>query len=209
MGTSPASEPSGERLISNPQESYGDRFHDHLLEQYKLYVDSAQKVSEKRISASNYLLTVSSTILTLFGIAATQLTGAWLLIIPVAGLLVSFAWFSMVASYKNLNSAKFKVIHELEKELPAALFAYEWHHCEQGQGKAYTPITHVERWIPLIFAAVFLILGGYAISRSPQPEQPKPVAITGTVDVNVKAPMQIELKQNPPPSPPQKRQPKR
>ena len=55
----PEREPSQNPLIRNAEELYGDRFRDHLLEQYKLYVDSAQKASEKRISASNYLLTVS------------------------------------------------------------------------------------------------------------------------------------------------------
>ena len=43
-----------DQLISNPKETYGERFQDHLLEQYKIYVDSSQKVSEKRISTGNY-----------------------------------------------------------------------------------------------------------------------------------------------------------
>jgi len=178
------------QLIRNAQDVYGDRFRDHLLEQYKLYVDSAQKVSEKRISASNYLLTVSSSLLTLFGIVATQIAGTWLIIIPFAGLLVSFAWFSMVRSYKDLNSAKFKVIHELEEHLPAALFAYEWHHCEHGKGKAYRPITHTERWIPGIFALVYIGLAVLVvIGISPHKETPKTEIVSGTVDVNVKPPV--------------------
>src|SRR5450755_3976692 len=165
---------TGERLISNEEAAYGPKFQDHLLEQYKLYVDSAQKVSEKRISASNYLLTVSSSLLTLFGVIATQTSGTWLIIIPFAGLLVSFAWFSMVASYKDLNTAKFKVIHELEQHLPAALFAYEWHYCDQGKGKSYTPTTHVERWIPGIFALVYVALSILVMAGvSPKKEDPK------------------------------------
>ena len=118
MGSSNHGHPHNQ-LIRNAEDIYGDRFRDHLLEQYKLYVESAQKVSEKRISASNYLLTVSSSsLLTLFGIVVTQMTGTWLIIIPIAGLLVSLAWYSMVRSYKDLNSAKFKVIHELEETSP-------------------------------------------------------------------------------------------
>lgn len=179
-----------DQLIRNAEAVYGDRFHDHLLEQYKLYVESAQKVSEKRISASNYLLTVSSSLLTLFGIVVTQMTGMWLIIIPIAGLLVSLAWYSMVRSYKDLNSAKFKVIHELESHLPAAVFAYEWHHCEHGRGKAYTPITHTERWIPGIFALVYIGLAVLIMAGiSPKKETPKAQVISGTVDVNVKPPV--------------------
>src|SRR5262245_14802363 len=71
--------PAPDQLIGNPEGTYGARFHDHLLEQYKLYVESAQKVSEKRITTGNYLLTVNSSLLTVFGIATGQhIGGAWL-----------------------------------------------------------------------------------------------------------------------------------
>ena len=154
-----------QQLLSNPKEVYGERFQEHLLEQYKLFVDSSLKVSEKRISTGNYLLTVSSSLMTIFGIASTlRVGGRWLSIIPVAGLLVSLTWYSLIRAYKNLNTAKFKVIHELEDYLPVALFRYEWHSCELGQGKAYRPITHLERWIPLIFAIVYVALTFYSLS---------------------------------------------
>lgn len=152
------------KLISRAKESYGEHFEEHLLEQYKLYVDSSQKVSDKRITTGNYLLAVNSSLLTVFGIAAMLHTDAlWLVVIPVAGLVVCYAWFSLVVSYKNLNTAKFRVIHELEDYLPAALFRYEWHCCEMGTGKAYKPVTHHERWIPLILAAVYLGLAGFIL----------------------------------------------
>jgi hypothetical protein len=129
--------------------------------------------------------------MTVFGIASSRDdAGPWLAIIPVAGLLVSFAWFSIIKAYKDLNTAKFKVIHELENYLPMALFKYEWHSCELGKGKAYKPITHLERWIPLIFAGVYLVLTVFAfIPRVHEAKTATPVAVTGTVDVNVKAPM--------------------
>lgn len=181
---------SQDPLIRNAKTVYGDQFHAHLLEQYKLYVDSAQKVSEKRISASNYLLTVSSSLLTLFGIVVTQVTGTWLIMIPIAGLLVTLAWYWTVRSYKDLNSAKFKVIHELEEHLPAALFAYEWHHCEQGKGNAYKPITHIERWIPGIFALVYIGLAVLlAFGISPKKETPKSEVVSGSLDINIKPPV--------------------
>ena len=182
---------SPDALVSNSKDSYGEQFQQHLLEQYKLYVESAQKVSEKRISTGNYLLTVCSTLLTVFGIASTlHIAGIWLVIIPIAGCLVSLTWFSLVISYKDLNTAKFKVIHELEDYLPAALFRYEWHSCEQGQGKAYKPITHLERWIPLTFGGVFLVLSGFTLFSQPSEKHadPQPVLVSGSVDVNIKTP---------------------
>jgi hypothetical protein len=195
-----------DQLISNPRETYGERFQEDLLEQYKLYVDSAQKVSEKRISTGNYLLTVCSTLLTVFGIAATlRVLGAWHVVIPIAGFLVSVTWFSLVMSYRDLNTAKFKVIHELENYLPAGLFRYEWHTCEHGRGKAYKPITHLERWIPLIFAVVYLVLGAYTVFPHPSSEkQPevRPVSVTGAVDVNIKSGAPVRSQGQPATAPP-------
>lgn len=49
-----------EPLITCSEASYGERFHDHLLEQYKLYVESARHVSDRRESANNYFLTINS-----------------------------------------------------------------------------------------------------------------------------------------------------
>jgi hypothetical protein len=177
-----------DQLISNAKETYGERFQEDLFQQYKLYVESAEKVSEKRISTGNYLLTVSSSLLTVFAIASSQqVSGAWLVMIPIAGLLVSLAWFSLIKAYRDLNTAKFKVIHELENHLPVALFRYEWHSCERGKGKAYKPITHLERLIPVVFAVVYFVLAGYAVfPRVPKKRDAPPVSISGTVDVNIK-----------------------
>lgn len=210
MGIAPSPDPSERLLPQSPQE-YGERFQDHLLEQYKMYVESSQKVSEKRISTGNYLLTVNSSLLTLFGVASTNRDiGGWLALIPVAGLLVSLTWYSLVESYKNLNTAKFKVIHEMEDRLPAALFRYEWHRCEQGQGRAYRPITHLERWIPLIFGVVFLALGVYSFFRAPtETDIPKPMSVNGSLDVTVKSPVVVEGIPAPSQPPQQKRSPKR
>ena len=74
----------------------------------------------------------------------------WNVVIPVARLLVCLVWYSLVKSYKDLNTAKFQVIHELEEHLPVALFRYEWHVCDHGKGRKYRPLTHSERFIPLL-----------------------------------------------------------
>ena len=41
--------------------------------------------------------------------------------IPGTGLIVCFIWYSLVDFSKDLNTAKFAVIHELENQLPVAL----------------------------------------------------------------------------------------
>ncbi len=78
---------------------------------------------------------------------------AWHLLVPFAGILVCMAWLSLVENYRNLNSVKFKVIHELENQLPASLYAYEWQLLEQGEGNVYKPVTRIEQRILYSFLA--------------------------------------------------------
>lgn len=149
----------GPQLIRHTQESYGDSFKVDLFEQYKLYVESAEKNSERRISANNYLLTVNAFLVTLYSLlAASQYKSWWTVLVPVAGILVSFTWHQIITSYRDLNTVKFKVIHELETHMPAALYKYEWQKAEAGRGKAYHPLSHLERWIPIVFMVLYVLL---------------------------------------------------
>jgi len=92
---------------------------------------------------------------------------AWVFVVPAAGVLVCITWLVLIRSYRNLNTAKFKVIHELEEHLPAALFDREWNHAQRGEGKAYKPLTHIEPYIPLVFAALYFTLAVYALAAAP------------------------------------------
>ena len=128
-----------------------------MLEQYKLFVETSQHTSDKRQNANNYLLTLNSSLVTLF-VALLSAFGhhRWNALIPATGLIVCFIWWSLVDSYKDLNTAKFAVIHELENQLPVALFRHEWFVCGNNRMKEdkpvedrYVPLTHLERWIPV------------------------------------------------------------
>jgi hypothetical protein len=159
------------KLQSRTPEEYGEKYQDHLLEQYKLFVETSQHTSDKRQNANNYLLTLNSSLITLF-VAFLSIFGhhRWNALIPGTGLIVCFIWWSLVDSYKDLNTAKFAVIHELENQLPVALFRHEWFVCGHNQkekdkqlGDRYIPLTHLERWIPVAFAALYLVLGSYVL----------------------------------------------
>lgn len=166
------------KLQSQTPEAYGDRYRDHLLEQYKLFVESSQRLSERRQQANNYLLTLNSSLVTLFAFALSSFSPhRWNAIIPLTGIFVCFIWYSLVDSFKDLNTAKFKVIHELEGQLPIALFRHEWHVCDYGKGKKnYVPLTHLERWVPVAFAVLYIVLAAYALAVPPWPnaETPNP-----------------------------------
>jgi hypothetical protein len=89
-----AGEPPSQ-LIRQIKESYGESFRADLFEQYKLYVESAEKISDRRVSSNNYLLTVSAFLVTLYGLLiASQYRSYWTILVPLAGTLVSLTWVS-------------------------------------------------------------------------------------------------------------------
>jgi len=158
------SDTSNPQLIRQTKESYGDTFKADLFEQYKLYVESAEKISERRVSANNYLLTVNAFLVTLYGlVAASRFNTIWMILVPVAGFLVALTWHRIITSYRDLNTVKFKVVHELEQQMPAALYDYEWHKAGEGRGKAYHPLSHLERWVPIIFMVLYVLLAILAV----------------------------------------------
>ena len=115
------------RVFPQPaKESYGDTFGSDLLEQYKLYVQSAENVSARRVASNRYLLTLNAALVALYGVQSANFgQGYWTLLIPVIGIPVSLLWYLIIKSHADLNRIKFKVIHELEQHLPAALYKYD------------------------------------------------------------------------------------
>jgi hypothetical protein len=154
-------------LWRTPIEDYGPSYRDHVLEQYRLYVELADRISQRRAAANNYLLTVNAFLVTLYGLADAMAglswRAAWVYAVPVAGIAVCFSWLAILRSYRAINRAKFEVIHELERELPAIAYAREWEHAEHGRGRAYWPLSHVERLVPVIFVALYALLAAAAL----------------------------------------------
>ena len=147
------------KLFNYTRDSYGDSFTTDLLEQYKLYVQSAENVSARRLASTRYLLTLNTALIALYGFLLANLDqGYWSLPIPVIGILVSLLWYLIIKSHADLNEVKFKVIHEMEGHLPVAMYAYEWKLAGEGKGKAYRAVTKIERWIPFLFVGLHAIL---------------------------------------------------
>ena len=137
--------------------TYEGSFKADLLEQYKLYVQSAESVSVRRVASSRYLLTLNVALVALYGFQSANFGQTyWTLLVPLLGIPVSLLWHQIIKSHRDLNAVKFGIIHELERHLPAALFYYEWQIAGEGKGKSYYPVTHIEKWIPFAFVALHL-----------------------------------------------------
>lgn len=148
-----------ESAIHQTGDVYGGCFREDLLEQYKLYVQSAENVSARRVGSSQYLLTLNAALLALYGLQSASFgQGYWTLLVPVIGLPLSVLWYLIIKSHADLNRIKFDVIHELEEHLPAAMYRHEWRLADGGRGKTYRAVTAVERWIPILFGVLHVVL---------------------------------------------------
>ena len=154
-------------LFRCAKETYDGSFNADLLEQYKLYVQSAENVSARRVASSRYLLTLNAALVALYGIQSSNPgPGWWTMLVPILGVLVSVLWHRIIKSHRDLNAVKFEIIHEIEQWLPASLYAYEWRLAEEGRGKIYRSVTDIERWIPLAFLGLHIVLAGSVLHGS-------------------------------------------
>ena len=87
-----------------------------------------------------------------------------LVVVGVFGVLLAGSWFSVIRSYKQLNSAKFRVLHELEQHLAFQFFIREWDPQSKGKkSNRYWKLTNVESSLPVLFGALFAVLVAYAL----------------------------------------------
>ncbi|MFD9634736.1 RipA family octameric membrane protein [Streptomyces violascens] len=139
-------------------------YHAAVFEQYKLCVEMADRVSARRNLANTFFLTLHSGLVAFLGAWLSQSQhGKLSVLLLLSGLLVLVAlctaWWFTLSSYRQLNDGKFQVIGALEERLPARAFhRAEWEALGRGRDwRAYLPLTHVERWIPVIFASTYLL----------------------------------------------------
>lgn len=153
-------------LFSKNEKDYGNDYRAHLFEQYKLYVESVEKTSDRRQHANNYFITINTALISLIGLSFQikffeNLAGIKSVLALLGIIICIFFWF-LIRSYKQLNTGKFAVIHEIEKNLPLALYKYEWEVLGEGKdNKKYYPFSHVELLIPWVFGILYALLGLY------------------------------------------------
>lgn len=156
-----------DKLIVNDKASYGESYEAHSLEIYKLYVQMADNISVRRQSANSFFLAVNTAIIGVVGYVGGT-SGKWNWIISLAGMVLCYAWYRLIRSYKDINSGKFKVVHEIEKELPLSPYEAEWEALGRGKDpKLYLPFTRIEILVPGIFGALHAIVLLLSISWDP------------------------------------------
>ena len=158
------------------------------IEQYKLFVQSAENVSDRRVSINRYQTSLNLGVVALHGLAPSIIPHPLLpFLIAGAGIAMTTNWFLTLQSFRQTNRAKFIIIHSMERELPREIFreerklvregatrprrrgtnfcsrAWSWLDGHYRRLKGYRGAISFERPIPVIFGALHLAAVVYAI----------------------------------------------
>ncbi len=155
------------------QESDGDKinlFNDNiktidnaLLEQYKLYVGTANQTSTTRVQANTFFLTLN-TLLVGFIVSMTQFVKQpavplWMLFVCMIGIFLTLTWFVLIRTYRDLNSARFQILQEIETKLPANIYRREWQIAlDERPKRIYIRQTTIEQMVPYAFGVLYIML---------------------------------------------------
>ena len=153
-----------EELLAVTEAQYGDQYRNDFMTLYRDFVNSASQVSDRRHQANTFFSSINTVLLMATGLVPREVAEVlevttahmeldWqFAIVAVAGCLLCWIWRKMIAAYRDLNSAKFKVINEIEQHLPLAAYDAEWKHFKAAQGNT---LTSVEQRVPLMFMAAY------------------------------------------------------
>lgn len=147
------------KKIDINNETYSHQY----FEQYKLYLQSIEKISDRRGEANKYFITINTGIISVFALLVSPINNkiiqpVSLSLILILGIIISIIFWFLINSYKQLNTGKFKLIHDIEKKLPLKLYSEEWKNLSEGKDKnIYLPFSHVEKIVPIIFGTMYSI----------------------------------------------------
>lgn len=119
-------------------------------------VEMANGVSQRRDTMNNLFVTLNIAVIA----AVSWMWDVKTVFLCVAGLVICVVWLLYINNFKRLNTAKFRVIYDLEERLGVNPFKDEWDILKKT--KRYLEGTKLERILPIAFAlgyaVVFVIL---------------------------------------------------
>ena len=118
------------------------------LEQYKIFIESTEKNSDRRINQNNIYLTINLAFVSY--ICTQNLDFKHNLVVLIVGLIICAIWFLTIVNYSKRNKVKFDIINESEY---GKLYKEEWKRIS-----ILTPLTLYEKISSGIFALLYIAL---------------------------------------------------
>lgn len=152
-----------------------------LTEVYKLHVNIANEVSNRRAGVNRLYILILSGIM--FGMGAILRSDAGSLLnklmgqngfsimiafVGIFGVILCAIWRVSIESYLNANSVRYEVLRELEKKLDFQFYGEEWEKLNPLQRDySYRKLARIELYTPTLFLILFaplFIFGVYLAS---------------------------------------------
>lgn len=118
------------------------------FEQYKLFIDSAEKNSDKRITQNNIYLTINLAFISYISTQNFDIKQSIIMIF--IGILICLIWFFTINNYSKRNKVKFEIINESEY---GKLYKEEWKRIS-----ILTSLTVYEKISSFIFIILYIAL---------------------------------------------------
>lgn len=145
------------------EEEYGRTYKEHILEIYKIYVEMADRISQRRMNTNVFFVSANTFLFTVISLFS-EWSNIILAFVIIIGIVLSIAWYYFLKSYRLLNSGKFKVVYEIEKKLPICPYKLEWENLGKGkERKLYWPLSYLEVVLPILFGIVYFIMLIYLV----------------------------------------------
>lgn len=122
-----------------------DNDRDIILAQWQTCVEMANSISQRRDTMNNIFVTLNLAVVATIQYDVVKKS----LPIMIIGILFCLIWGFLIHHYKFLNSKKFEVINEMEKELPSKPFSDEW--TKLKKSRWYIDTSCYEYLLPTIF----------------------------------------------------------
>lgn len=135
-----------------------------FLEQYKIAINSAEKISGRRATTNNFFIAINSVLFSLNNIDKLKsFDDFFSTILLCFSILICLVWIRLLKHYKEMNGVKFEIINSIEQKLPCNLYQYEWH-LLQRNAKKKKEFTRLENYIPQFFIGLYIFVFSYHIS---------------------------------------------
>ncbi len=134
--------------------------------EYKLFSERVQRLSERRQTASQTYLTVNTAI---FGVLAFLVKDAgfhgWGLVafsLPLflVGVLACLIWLKIIADFKEIVGWHYEQLRKMEQALPESdkIYSNEWEQFfKPREGKERFGFSRLESWLPRLFLGLYVV----------------------------------------------------
>ena len=134
-----------------------------ILEQYKLYVELADKFTDRRLQMHRFYFSILAALSGVFSFLYLNLKidiNHLLFIFSILGFIICYIWHSHITTFRQLATLKWNTVQKIEKSLPIQPYTDEWPKPEPKpeDPKEYRKLTVAEKDVPKLLMGLFVLI---------------------------------------------------